>query len=787
MMHYNNILKLCFILLFSLIVFNASFVSAQEQTGKILGNVRVEGDYSSQERMIILYSGLLPPGIEVYAENFSDAVKKLWELDQFSDIRIFVDNPEDRIINVLIEVEEYPLLSQVRLDGNEKIDDNKILGLVNFYSGQKINRKHILTGKQRIKNLYDEKGYLLAQISDSLITHEDKRVDIVYTIDEGEKVKIENINFIGNETFDEKTLRKQLKKTKQDGLFRGGDFDRLEYEEDKKNLIEFYKKEGYTYAAILSDSIYYDDEKKHMNILIQIDEGILYYFRSITFEGNEKFSFEYLEERVDIKSGDKFNSEKLQMSVDNITQLYYNSGHLNTLCNPSGMPVGVDSIDIKYNIYEGSPFRINRINITGNTKTKDKVIRREIVMKPGDIFNHNLIQRSFQRISLLNYFSNLQFDSPKLLEMDGNSEQGEDQKVDIGFFVEEKSTDTANMSAGYSQRDGLIGSLGLSMNNFMGNGQQLFIDWTFGRIFRSFQIGFTEPWLFDTPTLAGFSIFDIRRGGRIYAMEYESKGATFRVGRRLRWPDDYFRGDWFFEVSKNRYFNFRDDIDFERYMIGRENTTKVSITQIISRDSRSNRKDPAIAAEFPSDGSTVTFSTQFSGGILGGTENFIKYMFSSEWYTPAMFDFVLYNNILLGYIDNFNVQSNISLQELFYMGGSALAIGTPLRGYEERSIGPLSSMGNPLGGKAVLKVTTELRFNISPKPTIYGLVFAEAGNNWNDMSFIDPFSLKRSVGIGARLFMPMIGMIGLDLGYGFDPIYGQSKGWMPHFVFGRGF
>lgn len=786
MIRYHYISSLCFILLFSLIVFNAYSVSAQEQTGKILGSVRVEGDYSSPERMIILRSGLLPPGMEVYAENFSDAVKKLWELGQFSDIRISVDNPNDRIINVVIEVDEYPSLNQVRLDGNEKIDDNKLLDLVNFYSGQKINRKLILTGKQRIKNLYAEKGYLLAQISDSLITREDKRIDIVYTIDEGEKVKIKNINFIGNEAFNEKALRKQLKKTKQDGLIRGGDFDRLEYEKDKKNLIEFYKKEGYTYAAILSDSIYYDDEKKRMNILIRIDEGTLYYFRNISFDGNEKFSSEILEKTVDIKKGDKFNNEKLQKSFDGITQLYYNSGHLNTQCNPYETPVGADSIDIKYYISEGSPFIINRINITGNTKTKDKVIRREIIIKPGDIFNYNLIERSFQRISLLNYFSHLQLDNINYIEMDDNSEQGEDQKVDIGWIVEEKSTDIANMSAGYSQRDGLIGSLGLSMNNLLGNGQQLFINWQFGRIFRSFQIGFTEPWLFDTQTLAGFSIFDIHRGGYFYGFEHDSKGATFRIGRRLKWPDDYFRGDWFFEVSNNEYSDV--SIDLEKYLISR-NTTRVSITQIFSRDSRSNRKNPAIAAEFPSNGSTVTFSTQFSGGILGGTENYIKYMYNSEWYTPAMFDFVLYNNILLGFIDNFDAMSNISLQELFYMGGSAITIGTSLRGYRERAVGPLSSAGNPIGGKAMVKVTTELRFNISPKPTIYGLLFAEAGNNWIDLDFVDPFDLKRSVGIGARLFMPMIGTIGLDIGYGFDnyDIYGRREGWMPHFIFGRGF
>ncbi|KPK96387.1 hypothetical protein AMJ80_00385 [bacterium SM23_31] len=770
-----------------MIVFNIFSVFAQEKTGKIIGSINVEGNISTPEQIILLNSGLLRFSEEVFAEDFANAVRELWKFNQFSDIQIYTSNPNDRIINVTIKVEEYPSLNQVSIAGNEKIDENKILGLINFYSGQKINPSRILTGKQRIKNLYAEKGYLLAQISDSLVTREDKRIDIVYVIDEGEKIKIKNINFIGNNTFDEKTLRKELKQTKQDGLFRGGDFDRLKYEEDKKNLIEFYKKEGYTYAAVLSDSIYYDVEKKYMNILIRIDEGELYYFRNIAFEGNAKFTDEELEKVVDIKKGDKFNSEKLVKSLDlGINAMYYQIGHLNTQTIPYPIPVGADSIDITYYIEEGGPFKLNRINIAGNTKTKDKVIRREIKIKPGDIFSNDLIQRSARDITMLNYFSFIDLDI-KMLGDVNEPEQEEAQEVDITFKLEEKSTDTANMAAGYSQRDGLIGSLGLSMNNLLGNGQQLFIDWQFGKIFRSFQIGFTEPWLFDTPTLAGFNIFDTHRGGPFYGFDHDSKGAMFRIGRRLKWPDDYFRSDLFFEVSKNKYSNV--SIDLQQYLINREKTTRVSVTQIISRDSRGNRKNPAIAAEFPSNGSTVTFSTQFSGGILGGTENYIKYILGSEWYTPAMFDFVLYNNIEVGFIDNFNAQSNISLQELFFMGGSALTIGTPLRGYRERAVGPLSSAGNPIGGKAMMKVTTELRFNISPNPTIYGLLFAEAGNNWIDISFVDPFNLKRSVGVGARLFMPMIGMIGIDIGYGFEnyDAYGRREGWMPHFVFGRGF
>jgi outer membrane protein insertion porin family len=482
-----------------------------------------------------------------------------------------------------------------------------------------------------------------------------------------------------------------------------------------------------------------------------------------------------------IKKGDVYNSERIGKALFIIQQEYSNIGYLKAGIEAPERPVGIDSVNIQFNVVEKTPVTVNRIDIKGNTKTKEKVIRRELKIKPGDIFNYAKLTRSFRDISILNYFSNIGQEFKFIDE--------ERTALDLTITVEEKSTDTANMSAGFSQRDGMIGALGLSMNNLMGNGQQLYIDWQFGRIYRSFQIGFTEPWLFDTPTSGGFSIFDVHRGGEFYGYEQDSKGITFRVGRRLKWPDDYFRGDWYFEYSNNRYSNVQNGLNLSQYLI-REKTTQVSITQIIMRSSQGNEKNPAIAAEFPSNGSTVSFSSQYSGGILTGTENFIKFTLNTDWYTPALYHFVLYQNVLMGLIKNLDPKYNLSPQELFFLGGSALTIGTALRGYDDRMVGPLSEDNSwPLGGQALLKATTELRFNISRNPTIYGLFFAEAGNNWLNISYTNPFDLKRSTGAGLRFFMPMLGMVGFDIAYGFDNYTspGKRRGWMPHFQFGRGF
>ncbi|MFC1553891.1 outer membrane protein assembly factor BamA [candidate division KSB1 bacterium] len=780
-MKYSYLYKLIILISFSGLF--SSSIYAQQVEEKFIASIEVEGNLTVDAEMVKmlsrLYSKIYPVPVPVYAEDFAGAIEALWGYNYFSDVQVLAKNPEDKYLNIVIKIKELPSLNQIILVGNDKIEDEQILTALNFYRGEKVVPSRVYTRRQGVIDLYTEKGYLLAEIDGEVIElDEDGKVDIIYTISEGEKVKIENIDFRGNDSFSEKTLRKQLKKTKEDGWFRGGDFNKLEYDEDLKNLINYYKKEGYRDAEVISDSIYYTNNMTDMNIFITVEEGEKYYIRNIEFEGNEKFTTEELKLAVNLFKGDTYNYEKLLNGHVALGDLYYDIGYLYSQINIPEQPVAKDSIDIKFVILEGIPVHVNKIRIQGNSKTKEKVIRREITIKPGDIFNKNELIRSQQRLGLLNFFSQVM---PNVMSVD-------EEKIDVVFDMEEKSTDTANMSAGYSQRDGMIGSLGLSMANVMGNGQQMYIDWQFGRIFRSFQIGFTEPWLFDTPTVAGFSLFDTRRGGDFYGFSMESKGATLRVGRRLRWPDEYFRGDWFFEYSRNRYFDVRSDIDLRNILINRMQTTRISVTQVFSRDRRINLKDPAIVAEFPRRGSSVSLATQFGGGILGGTENFIKHTFNSEWFTPTFMDFVLYQNLNVGFINMMGDENDISLQQLFFMGGSAMSIGTSLRGYKDRMVGPLSRDGYPLGGKAMMKYTTEMRFNVSTSPTVYGLVFAEAGNNWINKKFVDPFNLKRSAGLGVRLFMPMIGMIGIDFGYGFDNYeLGKRVGWMPHFQFGRTF
>ena len=445
------------------------------------------------------------------------------------------------------------------------------------------------------------------------------------------------------------------------------------------------------------------------------------------------------------ETGDAYNSEKLQKALtERLGSLYYDSGYIYSRIDPREKPVAQDTVDIHFLISEGKPVRVNLVHVAGNSKTKEKVIRRELRIAPEMVFSKALLERSQREVWVLNYFSDVKIDYWPV---------GED-KIDLKFTVEEKSTDMANMSAGWSERDKVIGSIGVAMNNLFGNGQRLSFDWNFGRYYRSFQIGFTEPWLLDTPTLAGFSFYDTNRDSRWIGYRQRSSGGSFRLGRRFRWPDNYFRGDWIYRIDRTELSDFvQSIIDANPRNIVSEDwpLTSSSITQIISRNSL-NRP------EFPTEGSEVSLSTEFSGGIMGGNVGFQKYIFSASWFTPAIWKFVLYNHTTVGFLEGWTKESRIPYLEYFFLGGEGMSRSTPLRGYDD----PLAGYATSAGGKVMLKYTTEIRFPIIPNPTMFGLFFAEAGNTWENVSDTDPFDLRRSVGIGARIFMPMIGIIGFD-------------------------
>ncbi len=772
------------LLLISFILFLTIFeTSGQSQKLKI-NTITIEGNKTADAGMIRLNSGL-SAGLEITGEDLQDAIRNLWSLRIFSDVQIYLVNQTMNGLDLLIKVEEYPKLNEVIIEGYDELSEKEIKETINTYRSMVISPQKMFRMKKKLFEKYHDEGYLLAKVNIDTLPAARNRINLKVSIEEGNEVQVEKIRFHGNEFFEEDDLRGAMEEIKEDRWWRSADFDPKKFKQDKENIVMYMKENGFRDAEVIRDSISYSEDKSDLFIDIWVYEGNKYYFGDITFEGNVIFSDEILAHNLDLSKGDVYDQKKYDEGIrDRLQKMYYNQGYLFASIQPKEVPRREDTLDVHFNIVEGHVVHVKEITIRGNSKTHEKVIRREFKIHPGDVFNSSKLERSIRDVTILNYFAYANPDV-RLLPND-------DKNVNLLLDVEEKSTDMANMSAGYSQRDGLIGSVGLTFNNFSlrnpfagGDGQRLVFDWQFGRIYRSISISFTEPWLFNTPTLGGFSIFDTRTGGGFYPWDRNDRGATLRLGRRFYWPDNYFRGDWIFRVAQTSITNIDDPELLQRYraygVSGR--TQQISINQIISRDSRNN-------PEFPTRGTVHSLSTELSGGPFGGDQHFFKSIFLADWYVPLPFGLVLYSHNKYGVIESIRKNSIILYGEYFYMGGSGLGFAEGLRGYADGKVGPLSSSGSPLGGKAMAKNTLELRFPISPNPTIFGLLFAEGGNAWGEISEMNPFDLRRSVGVGVRLFMPMIGIIGIDFGYGFDGApdqFGQPKKgkWEVHFQFGR--
>lgn len=762
----------------------------------ILG-VAIQGNTTISESSIKIQSGLLE-GQKITYDDIPNAIKQLWKLKIFSDIQIYVDKSTAEGIFLIIQVAEYPRLAEFKIIGNKKIKKSKFDEELNLISGKVLSPALIAETKRKIIKLYENDGYLLAQVTEELTPGKLANTqNLTLDIKEGKKVRIKDIQFNGNERFSDARLRRVLKETKRRNIFllKLGEFNSDKYEEDKLALRDFYNKEGYRDFEIIKDSIAYSPGKKHMFLTFDLQEGPRYKYRKVEFSGNQLFTNEQLNHILGIKPGDYYNKEELEKAIyDRVNGVYMDRGYLFFQIIPREIPVSEDEIDLLLNITENHQVSISRINIAGNSRTHENVIRRELRLYPGDIFSRDALIRSQREIFILNYFSNV---TPDVIPVN-------DKEIDIEIAVEEKSSDRANLSFSISQTYGLVGGGGLEFNNFRGRGQQLAISYqqgtgysyTSSRVvpYKSISLAFSDPRVFDTRNLVGGSVYYSKTSYSssyyYYPFDLSRWGGSIRWGRRFKWPDYFFRGSWSLAAGKKHYLNVDQDY-LEDVLLGLDHTTGISLTQVISRDSRD-------APEFPTNGSVFQWMSTLSGAFLGGTEHFHKHTFSLDYYLPTIWKLVLFNHVEFGLIKKIRKNSIIPPDERFIMGGAGMIYGVALRGYGDNDVGPLaysSTYGNySYGGETILKYTLEYRVPIASNPTIYGLVFAEAGNNWKTLKTTDPFNLKRSAGFGIRFYMPAIGMIGVDLGYGFDDIdiegttgYGKPEGWKTHFIFGMSY
>lgn len=754
----------------------------------LIGSVRVTGNTKTEESLVLWTSGLKPGG-RLSAEVVQEAVRNLYRLGVFEDIQVYTSpgtSPGE--VTVELRLKELPSLARLDFRGNKKIGSDELRKAVKLVEGQMLSPKGIVDSHRAIQSKYEEKGYTLARVNvDTTSVASRREVNLVFRIEEGERVQVKGITFHGNHDLTEKELRKQMK-TREDRWYRGADYKDDVFKEDLKLIEAFYHKKGYKDARVVTDSLSYGRSRKDLFVDITVEEGDRYTFGAIEWKGNQLLASEEIKKQILARTGEPFDQELYGRSYNGIVTLYGERGYLNARIVPEESTEKLQ-VNIAFAIDEGMPSRVKTIAIEGNTKTKDFVIRRELSLKPGQVFKQSAWERSIRDVYQLNFFKNVEQD--RQADPDGN--------VDMILRVEERSTGTASMGAGYSDQDHLIGTAGLTIPNLAGNGQALDFNWEFGGRRKTFRLGFTEPWLFNSPTMASLSVYHQRRFFSD-TMDYLEEGGSLGIGRRVSWPDNYshISGSFRFE----RYKEYGGSLD------GR--TSNLGLTY---------RRDSRDLPMFPTRGSRVSYTPELSTKLVGSTGNYQKHVLEADFYVPGFLKFVLRAHAKVGAIGEFKGTSfeDIPRLERFTPGG--VDFDGMVRGYSDRSIGPRDTLSvitpNPdrleisgsgdttrvpvapdttvevgkgaiLGGNMMTVFNLEYQFPVVHQQ-VYGLLFADAGNAWRHPGDVSLGSLKKSVGFGVRVMAPMLGLIGFDFAYGFDPPAGEKRQWRTHFQFGAQF
>ncbi|MDB5021601.1 MAG: outer membrane protein assembly complex, YaeT protein [Pedobacter sp.] len=777
----------------------------------IIGGTTLTGTKYLDKDVIITLSKLIKgERVTLPGEATSNAIKTLWANGLFDDVKINITKLEEDSVFFDIEVVERPRLSSFDLIGVSKSQKTDLLEKLNAKSGKSIINDNLYNSTSATVTKYlSEKGYFFTKVD--FKTKPDPTAEnsliLQVLVDKGRKVKVHDITFTGNKDFKDAKLRKFLKKTHQQAFYKvfgSGKFNKAKYEEDKVALVEKMQDKGYRDAVILKDSVYkYSD--KAVGIKIDLFEGKKYYFGNINWSGNAKYSTVYLEKVLGIEKGNIFSEQKLEKKLrgegnsDDVSSVYLNDGYLTFNVDPVQTKIYGDTVDLEMRIYEGPQYTNNRITIKGNTITNDRVVLREIRTKPGDKFSKEQLIRTVREIGQLGNFDEAKtVPTPKPNPADGT--------VDIEYAVEEKPSDQIELSGGFGGGR-VIGTLGLTFNNFSlrnlfnpsayrplpkGDGQKLSLrGQTNGSYYNSYSFSFSEPWLGGKkPVSFGLSAFTSSQSYPTSSTENQKirlNGVTVSLGRRLNWPDNYFQLTH--SINANQYILE----NYPGYLFSTGTSYNFNLTQELSRDSR----DSPI---FPTGGSYFRFTIQATPpySLLNNTNyatasdkvrykftEYHKWKFESQWFQRVAGKLVLKAQAQFGFLGSYNSAVGQSAFERFKLGGDGMQgfdflQGSELiamRGYANNSVIPVGSnpnvaqnSGSPIFNKYVL----ELRYPViaSQSATAFLVTFAEGGNTWDKFSDFNPFNVRRSVGVGAKIFLPIFGLLGIDYGYGFDAIPG---------------
>ncbi len=810
----------------------------------IIQEVTVSGIKFIQEEVLISLSGLKPGNtITLPGDDATRVLNKFWEQGLFADAKITASKIEGNKVWIDLYLLERPRMLRVEFEGVGKSESQDILEKINLRNGQQVTNDILDNTRRIVVDHFIDKGFLNAEVeieqrADSVRIN---MVELIIKVDKNDRIKIDEIFFTGNEVFPDKRLRRVMKNTKKVNLniFKSSKVIAEKLKEDKASLVAFYNENGYRDARVLGDSmVWLSEEEKRVNLYINLFEGNQYYIGDIEWIGNTKYPSEILSSVLGIKKGDVFDQsifeERLFIDEDAVNSIYLDNGYLFFDMTPVEVSVENDTIDFEIRIREGEQATVDRVIISGNTKTNEHVARREISTRPGDLFSKQDIIRSVRELASLGHFDPEQIEPNPIPNAD-------DGTVDIEYKLIERANDQLEVSGGYGGGM-LIFTAGIRFSNFAagrmfkkgawrpvpsGDGQTLSLRaQTNGQFYQSYNFSFVEPWLGGKKRNSfSVSAFHSKQNPTSFRrLQYGFRdtdipdeymkitGGSLGLGRRLNWPDDFFTLQHALSFQRYQLKDYR-----YQFIAENGNFNNLSLNTTLGR----NSTDQPI---YPRRGSNLSLSLQLTPpySLFNNTIDYanapdeLKYkwveyhrwMFKGDWYKALVDKLVLYTRMHFGYLGMYNPDIGPSPFESFDVGGDGLTgynlygrETVAMRGYENSSLTPWVINGEVVppntqysskSGNVYTKMTLELRYPVSlnPSATIFVLGFLEAGDAWYSIKDFSPFQAKRSAGVGLRAFLPMFGLLGVDWGYGFDEAYegsGVVSGSQFHFTIGQQF
>ncbi len=799
----------------------------------IVNDVTVSGIKYLDPQMVSSMSGLVKGDtIMIPSDYISSTLTKMWNQGIYSDVQILTQ-PVGDSVNIEIVLRERPSVYNWEIEGIRKGQMKELLETLNLKKGGPLSDFGLNSSKDAIRKFFREKGFYNAEVGVRLEndTTMENVVNVTFVVDRNERVKVGDIVFEGNSALSDRQLRRSFKKIhrKSINFFRNAKLKEKEYEEDKENLIDFYNSKGYRNAMIVKDSIYPINDKR-IGIALTVDEGNKFYYRNLTWTGNSVYETKQLRDLLGIRRGDTYDKKTLHKrlgigketnpdDMSSVSSLYQNNGYLFSNIDPGEVVVGEDSIDINVKIFEGKQAKINEVKILGNSRVNDRVVRRELYVRPGELYNRSLLMATIRQLNQMQHF-----DPEKTFP---GINPVSDELVDISFPLEEIPSDKFEISGGWGASM-FVGSVGVQLNNVSlknffkksewrpyphGQNQQLAIrGQTNGSYYKAISFSFTEPWLGGKkPNALSVSMYYSDESDAYYAWQkgnrhFRTLGVSVGIGRRLAWPDRNF--SLYHELSYQSY-NLKD---WTSFIVENGSSNIFALKTVFGRSTVDSPIYPRTGSDFSVSVTLTPPYSLFQKNIDYADPDlpdnkrykwieYHKWQLKAQWFYPLTNNnkLVLMARAEMGYLGSYN-KNKPSPFEGFDLGGDGMSgynvygveiIG--LRGYENSALTPNSYTvdGRRDYARAYNKYTMEIRYPIILKPSsnIYALAFAEGGNAFRSWKEFDPFLIKRSLGVGARIYLPVVGMLGVDWGYGFDNAVGSNtrSGSQVHFMIGTQF